>query len=325
MDTTPRFDLVEIVQTLAARRRFILIVTVCAAIFGALLYLLLPKEYEAKSSVFVANPIYTDRGNIFRNTNAAYLDYFGDEDDIDKVMAIATSEQSIKKLIANHHLAEIYEIDTTKIKNKKKLLNIVKDNLNLRRTEFQGMEFSYSYKDRNLATAIVNDAIQITGNMFQEFYTELNSNVVVELENQSRQADSSISALTDSLAILRNQFGIYDILSPTRQTIINGSIQKRGTGDFGKAIEQIQNIEAMKDQLVKDRAQNMSLLNEFKTGMAINKKGLLRVISPANAEEAKQKGLGGLLTVVAFALIGFFFSVIWSLLASYYKALSANR
>src|SRR5690606_27215089 len=136
-----------------------------------------PIEYEATSSVFVANPLYIDQGNIFRSTNAAYLDYFGDEDDIDKVIAIATSEKTRKIIIRNHGLAAKYELDTTDKKERKKLYETFKNKLNIRRTEFQGLEFSYEDEEKSLAAAVVNDVVAVTGNIYQDYYSHLNANV----------------------------------------------------------------------------------------------------------------------------------------------------
>src|SRR5690606_35878811 len=113
--------------------------------------------------------------------------------------------------------------------------------------------------------------------------------------------------------------------SPNRENIISNPIRKTGPGDFGRAVELIQNIEANKDQLVKDRAKNISLKNEFTTGINIGKMGLLQVVSPATEEDAKKAGLGFVLTVLTFMLTAFFFGVLWVLFNSYYQLQLQNR
>lgn len=325
MTTERRFDLIEIIAVIKGKIKFITTITLIAAALGAIFYFIFPKEYEATSSVFVANPLYIDRGNVFRSTNAAYLDYFGDEDDIDKVIAIATSEKTRKIIIRNQGLAAKYELDTTDKKERKKLYEMFKNKLNIRRTEFQGLEFSYEDEEKSLAAAVVNDIVVVTGNIYQDYYSHLNTNVSKALQAQILAADSAIASLTDTLAKLRNQYDIYDILSPNRENIISSSIRKTGSGDFGRAIELIQNIEANKDQLVKDRAKNISLKNEFTTGIKIGKMGLLQVVSPATEEDAKKAGLGFVLTVLAFMLTAFFFGVLWVLFNSYYQLQLQNR
>ncbi len=87
-------------------------------------------------------------------------------------------------------------------------------------------------------------------------------------------------------------------------------------------IEQIQNIESVKDQIVADRAKYISLLNEFSTGTKLNDLSFLKVISTATPP-VKPTGLGLMLTVIACTIVGFFASVIIALISAYYRALVA--
>src|SRR5690606_20823244 len=128
MNHTPRFDLVDIAKTLQKRSRYILIITIAATAVGAVLHFLLPKKYEATAELFVANPLYADRGNIFRNRNAEFINYFGNEDDIDKVIAIAKSDLARKIILEKQDLAKVYGFDTSKKDDRMKLASHFKKN-----------------------------------------------------------------------------------------------------------------------------------------------------------------------------------------------------
>jgi uncharacterized protein involved in exopolysaccharide biosynthesis len=99
-----------------------------------------------------------------------------------------------------------------------------------------------------------------------------------------------------------------------------GSIKNTGVAGMGRGIEDIQSLEAVKDEYVVARSENISLLNQFSTGTGENSIPFVKVISTAQPP-LKPVGLGLVLTVVAGAVLGCFLSVLVVLLRAYYKAL----
>lgn len=320
--STPRFDLVDIVQTLQKKGRYILIVTLLAGVVGTIIYLVSPKQYQARSEFFVSNPQYGDRSNVFRNVETQFISYFGDEDDIDRVMAIAKSELVRHKVLEKQDLAKVYGLDTGKKADMVRLTDRFKKNFDFKRTEYQNMEVSYTDTDPQIAANVTNEAVGVIEQVYRGYYNTIKENITESLESKIKETDSAIAQMTDTLSRLRDKYNIYDIISPSRETMISGTIKSNGVSGFGKAIEEIQNIEATKDQLVKDRASYVSLINEFTTGTKMNEMPLLHVITSA-APPTQPKGLGLVLTVVASLLIGFLFSCIWVLFRGYFSALAA--
>src|SRR6476620_4352890 len=98
MSDTPRFDLIDITQAIQRRLKFILLVML-AAIAAAAFYLLTPRKYKATTELLVTNPLYTDRNNLYRNDKATFVDYYGREDDVDKVMAVAKAKATHDSII----------------------------------------------------------------------------------------------------------------------------------------------------------------------------------------------------------------------------------
>lgn len=291
-NNTPRFDLVDIAKVLQKRSRFILLITLATTIVGAVLHFALPKKYEATTELFVANPLYTDRSNIFRNRNAEFINYFGNEDDIDKVIAMAESDLARKTILDKQDLAKVYGLDTSKKEDRMKLAGIFKKGFKVTRTEYQGMRMSYTDKDPVIAANVANEAVAVTEAMYKDFYNQLKKNVVQSLNKKITETDSAINALSGTLA-----------------TAPAGSVQA-------------QTITATKDQLIIDRSKDVSLLNEFNTGLGNGEMSLLRVISTASPA-TEPKGLGLTYTLIACALIGAFFSAVWVLISSYYKMLTS--
>ena len=128
--------------------------------------------------------------------------------------------------------------------------------------------------------------------------------------------------LTDSLAAMRDHYGIYAILSPNRASIVPNDMKGSGKG-YGRAIEEIQNVEATKDQLVGDRAHYVSNLNEF--GAAKNDAmQYLKVITRA-VPPVSPTGPSLTMTVTVAMLCGLLFSSIFVLLMAYYKLIVSQE
>jgi hypothetical protein len=112
---------------------------------------------------------------------------------------------------------------------------------------------------------------------------------------------------------MRDRYGVFEILSPNR----TGSLQSSGTSArSGRAVEEIQNIESLKDQWVIDRARNLGIINEMSTGQAAGQTPILHVLSRATAP-ARPAGLGFILSMAAWGLAGLFFASLWVLLTTY--------
>jgi uncharacterized protein involved in exopolysaccharide biosynthesis len=119
---------------------------------------------------------------------------------------------------------------------------------------------------------------------------------------------------------MRDQYGIYSIISPSRQNMLVSELKGGGKG-YGRAIEELQNIESIKDQLVADRAHYISALNEFyaTTNSALEfVKVITRALPPLNPA-----GLSMTMTLIAAALLSFFFATLYVLLMAYYRKLNA--
>lgn len=317
---TPSFDLVDVTQTLRNRRRFIIIITVVAAVLGAALYLVKKKRYKAKADFIMANPLYADRNNLFRANEMRFVDYFGGDDDVDRILIVAESD-TVRNMVAQKlNLAEAYRLDMTKAEDRDRMKGTFKKFYNIDRTEYKTCEVYYTDTDPKRAAAVVNESITVMEQVFRGYYIGMRQKIHSAISAKVTGMDSTIVALTDTLAIIRDKHQLYDIISPARENLVTSTVKGSGGAGFGKAVEQIQNIEAIKDKLVVDRANYISLLNEFSTNNNANDLPLITVITPATAP-VDPSGPGILLTVLACAFIGAFFSAVYILISSYYKML----
>lgn len=321
---TPRFDLVDMAQVLYQRRRLLLWITLLAAVLGAAGYLLRQDKYKAKSEVVVANPLYADRNHFFRTNTDRYIDYFAGEDDLDRVMAIATSDQVKNSIVASADLFKHYGLDPEKKKDVLLMNARWKKYFKITRTEYKNIEVMFTDSDPKMAADIVNESVRVIEAAYRQFYLSIKTQMFHALQDKVLEADSVIVTLTDSLVNLREEYEIYDIISPVRMNTIISGLKNNGHKEFGRGVEEIQNISSIKDRWVIDRAGYLSLLNEFSTGTRPNELSFVNVITPATPP-VKPVGLNMTLTIVACALTALFVTVISVLLNAYFRALIAVR
>lgn len=315
--STPRFDLVDIIRTIERRKRFIISVTVIAMILGLAFYLIRKKKYEAKAAFFVSNPIYSDRSNIFAGADSRYTDYFGDEDDIDRVIALSESDTIITQIIHNSGYDSANKLSLDDESQRSELKQKFQKHLDIKRTEYKLMEVYFTDVDPKLAATVTNETVKDIELAYRNFYNSRKAGVYNSINSKLSELDSAIASLTDTLATLREQSGIYDIISPNRQNLVTSKIQGNGN-NAGRYIELIQNYEAVKDMLVTDRAKYVSLLNQYSTGVRGNEMNLFHSITVARPP-VEPAGPNLFIVLAASLFLGLFFSVLYTLLTSYYR------
>lgn len=316
---TPRFDVIDIVQTIRNRRRFVMIVTAVAMVLGGLLYIIRKKSFKAQTEFFLSNPLYADRNYIFRSHDMHFVDYFAGDDDIDKIIVNAESRNVKEKVIYSLRLPEAYKIDMARPEKRTEMFEKYDDNFKIKRSEYRHLILTYTDTDPQRAADVANEHVRITEEVYRTYYNTIKGYLYKSISDKIAQMDKSIDSLTDTLSVMRDRYKLYNTVSPARAGASAPALTGGGEG-FGKAVEEIQSISAIKDQLVIDRSKNISLLNEYSTGTNADEVKFIHVASPA-VPPTKPAGPGKILTLLGAGLLGFFFSIIWILLTAYYKIL----
>jgi LPS O-antigen subunit length determinant protein (WzzB/FepE family) len=315
----PTFDLVDVIRTIQKKKRFIIIITVIALALGGLFLLVKKKKYKAEARFLVNNPLYGDRNTLFRSFETRYVDYFGGDDDLDKITAFANSDTVRDLIIRKCQFQEIYKQDINTPKGHAALMGIFNRNFNLKRSEYKDMEVTYIAYDAQTAATVANTTFDVLEATYRYYYKSMKEGLYTSINDKLKQVDSTINVLTDSLANMRERYNIYSIISPTRQNVIYSDVKGSGKG-FGKAIEQVQNIEAVKDQLVTDRAHYISNLNEF-SASENDAIGMLKLITRALPPQSPS-GAGVQMVLLASACLGLFFSTMYVLMMAYFRKLN---
>lgn len=318
--TNVSFDLVDIIRTIQKKKIIIIAVTLVAMALAGGLLLVKKTKYKASARFFVNNPLYGDRSTLFRSIDTRYVDYFGGDDDVDKIMALANSDTVKGRIIRNCQFQDVYKQDINDPKGYAYLMSIFNKNFNIKRSEYKDVEVSYIAYDAQTAANVTNMSVKVLEETYRNYYTYMKNAIYTSIDNKVKDLDSSITKLTDSLANMRDRYGIYAIISPARQNLVTGDMKGGGKG-YGRGLEEIQNIEAVKDQLVADKAHYISTLNEF-AATTNSSMDFLKVISRA-LPPTGPTGPGADTTLAAAAVMGLFFSILYVLLMEYFRRINA--
>ncbi|WP_165836325.1 Wzz/FepE/Etk N-terminal domain-containing protein [Taibaiella soli] len=311
------------IQTLRERKRLIRNITILTIIIGVILHFLTPKKYEAEVTFMLKNPIYADRNNLYNN-ETKFIDYFANEEDIDRLITMAQSDSVQNKIIKEMNLVSRYKIDTLDKDASVVLKKTFNNRLRIYRTENRNVVLNFADKNDTLARKIAVRYVGLLDSSLRGFYNEMRVNMHASIVSKIHEQDSTINVLTDTLTRLRDEYGIYDILSPSRYNLMLSSLKTNGKPGFARGVEQIQNIESVKDELVSDRAHNITLANQYTTGTKMNELPLTKIVS-ITPLPIKATGPGLKLTIVVCALGGLFFSILYALVIAFYRNILSKR
>ncbi|NDC40910.1 MAG: hypothetical protein EBZ77_05065 [Chitinophagia bacterium] len=314
----PSYNLISIVKTLRKNQRLILIITLCCMVLGGIAFFIKKPKYKSTAVFLVSSPLYGDRNTLFRNQETRYVDYFGGDDDIDRVLALLNSDTVRQRIIRDCQFDVIYRSDLTAGKGNEFLMNVLKKNLDIKRSEYKEIAITYTAYDSTTAANVANTTVKILEETFRWYYASTKAKMNIALKAKIADLDSSINLLTDSLTNMRDRYGIYSIISPVRETATPADLKGSGKG-FARAIEEIQNVESIKDQLVMDRAKYISATNEF-AASSNAEMDYVKVISRA-LPMSKPAGPDLIIVIIACAFIGFFFTTVFILIRDYYALL----
>jgi tyrosine-protein kinase Etk/Wzc len=201
-------SLLGVVQTLFKWRKPILIITLAAAIGSAVIVLLLPVYYEASTTFYAASPDLAKPEGIFGMTNES-MDYYGEDEDIDRMMSIANSSELANFLIDSFNLYEHYGIDPTGSKAGYWVREQLSDLYDITKTKFDALELTIEDRDREQAAAMANAARVKISQIAQNLIKYSQSQVLKTYEVNMFEKQKQLLNLSDTLESIRKEYGVY--------------------------------------------------------------------------------------------------------------------
>lgn len=255
-DTSNQIDLKSLFNKILNSWKLIVFICATALAVGALFYFLSENKYKHKTSVLLRNPLETDRNQLFAQPEHYYQNIrnFADEDHIDEVMAITSSEDFYYEILSKLDLNSVWG---------EKAHKTLRKNFEIERTSNRDIQFTFVSNDKNLGATIVNTARDIAQERYSNYFKELNQNRIAQLQQHNLQLNELITSLTDSIIAVKEKYQINSAMLPSREAnSINSSSVLGVDRNKAQGLEILQVLVQTKDKLVEDFALTQSLIQQ---------------------------------------------------------------
>lgn len=271
-------NLLGVLRTLFKWKKQIIYVCLIAGVGSIIISLLLPVYYQATTVFLAASPDQAKPELLF-GSGTLEGEYYGNENDIDRILTIAESAELFNFLIDTFSLYQHYDIDSSanraQYRVKQKLANLYE----VTKTKRDAIELSVEDKDKVFATNMANTARRKINQILQKLIKESQLKTMSTYQENIENKDSLINVTGDSLVTLRSRYGIYntDAQTETLTAQFDQSeatlIRNRTRLDFFKSErgvprDTIVKVEALVKGLEKEVEKLSQKITLFNDGMA---------------------------------------------------------
>lgn len=207
--TENKDNLLGILETLARYRRYIIGVCAIVGIGAFIIALLLPVYYQATTLFLAASPDLTMPERIF-GTSATDMQYFGNNNDNDRLLTIAESSELADFLIREFNLYEHYNIDSTGPKAGFYIQEKFFDLYDVQKTKRDALQIAIEDKDPQLAAAMANAARDRIDVIARGLIKESQQRLMDTYKSSIDASSAQLSVLGDSIQAVRNRYGVYN-------------------------------------------------------------------------------------------------------------------
>ncbi|MFN8292661.1 MAG: GNVR domain-containing protein [Chitinophagales bacterium] len=296
-------NLVSATRILLKWKKHILGVSILSAVVAALVALFVLDEYYLSQSVFYPiNQSQNDRSIIFNG--AQVMAYYGDKNDVNRLLTMANSKQLIEEIIEQFGIVEHYKIDKNKPFWKTKVYKKFLKNYAAIKTEKDAIEVSLFDTDPKLAATIVNTIVKILDTRNSKAIKENRSRLLTALEEDIQKESTKLSGLNLKADSLIKEHKLRITFSQYGELLVGG--------DNFLARETVRQLFREINNTQREMLNKSNIQDQLKVSVA-NTVSSISVVEKAEAADRREKPQRTLIVIIAFT-IAFIFSCIGALL-----------
>ncbi len=205
------YNLLEVLKTISRWKRPILIVTALAFVGSILVTLTLDNYFMSTTEFYAANPDLAKPEPVGRESGDR--DYYGEDEDRDRVLSIAESGQVLNYLIEKYNLYEHYDIDTSHVKAPFFVAKKLNGLYEVIRTKFGSIKISVEDKDPKLAATMANDARDRVEAICRVLIKGTQNKQIATFKENIKGKEGEIRTLGDTLQVWRAKYAIYNTVT----------------------------------------------------------------------------------------------------------------
>ena len=271
-------NLLGVLKTLFKWKKQIIQVCLIAAVGSIIICLLMPNYYESSTVFYAASPDLAKPDGI--GTNDRDKEYYGESEDMDRVLTLCESNAIADYLINKYNLYEHYEIDPDHPKAGHKVRKTLSKLYKVIKTKYDAVQITVEDKEPEIAMNMVNDARRLVDSLGQSLIKNSHLQSIAKQKKLLTGQRKNLRVLGDSLAVLRQIYGIYNTVSQsellaellakgesnlTRTQARLDQIKKSGSAKRDTINKLLSNISGYEQEVISLRTR----LQHFNKGMSV--------------------------------------------------------
>ena len=196
------FNNLSLVQLILKWKWHIIIITVAAAICGAIF----------SSSVFIT-PLYKSEAVAY----PANINPYSDESETEQMLQIINSQSIMDSIIEKYDLWADYKIDKNYKFAKTYMIDEYHSKIKISKTPYEAVSITVSDKDPFVACDIAKDILNFYDKKVQAIHKQKNKEVVEMYAFQLKQKQAGIDSLMNLMSQYSSDYGVFDYPGQSRE------------------------------------------------------------------------------------------------------------
>lgn len=228
------FDNTSMIQVLYKWKWHIVVITIAAAIIGAVF-----------SSSRFTTPMYKSEAILYPSNVAAY----SDETFTEQMLQIMQSNEIMDSVVEKFDLMRHYKIDKGYKYWKTALIGDYRDNVRISRTPYDAVLIKVLDKDPEMAYNMVNEIIRLYDNKVRTLHKIKRAETVQMYKRQLDEKQEFIDSLKQRMAEISTNYGVVEYASQSRE-VTRGFLGNNGSKKSDDVKEMKSNIQQYGPEII---------------------------------------------------------------------------
>ncbi len=309
------FNLITAIRIILKWKIHIVALTLLSGIIAAIFSVFVMDEWFLSWSTFYpTNQALSDRTAIFNTEATVQVDYFGNKQDVNRILTIANSNPVIDYVIDSFKLAQHYKIEKESQYWKTKVRKKFEKKYEAIKTEHDAIQVSFYDTDPKVAAAVVNAVVNKVDELNKAHVTETKVKSYNAITRQTLKLQSDVNGYIDTLAILGQQYKIKVSSGTDGTIVVDGA-------DY-HAVQLYKSIMSKQTGTTRELNNLTNIKGQLEVSMQ-NSESSLYVLESAFPADRREKPVRSLVVILTMLITGFV-SVLGVLLIEQIRDLKAQ-
>ena len=210
----PPAHLLSVLQTLWRWRGPILGLTAAGTVLAIIVSLVLPNYFMSNTTFLALSPDQVSIDGVFGNTNGR-MNFYGTGDDIDRVMAVAESDEVVDYMVETFSLYSVYDIDSTKEKAPLTVAREFLGNYDVEKTPRDAISLEVYDRDPVRAAEMARAAREKINEVSLGLIRGTQARTATGLRDEIINREKNLTEINNRLQDLRRTSGVYNTRAMT--------------------------------------------------------------------------------------------------------------